>query len=99
MVLAEGRFLVWANGIAAMVALSELIVQVVFAKQSNTVAWVVLLSDQVCVLQLTSTHFLGPLKVQSCRWPKGDVPNSLPLILNAPVFEWRMVRCGSKSGH
>jgi hypothetical protein len=77
-VLVEGRFLVWANGIAAMVALSELIVQVVFAKQSNTVGWMVLLSDQVCVLQLRNTHFLGPLKVQSCRWPKGDVPNSVP---------------------
>lgn len=63
MVLVEGRFLVWANGIAAMVALSELIVQVVLAKQSNTVGWVVLLSDQVCVLQLTNTQFLGPLKV------------------------------------
>lgn len=88
MVLVEGRFLVWANGIAAMVALFELIVQVAFAKQPNTVGWVVLLSDQVCVLQLTTTHFLGPLKVQSCRCPKGDVPNSVPRFKRSPVFEW-----------
>jgi hypothetical protein len=35
----------------------------------------------------------------SCEDHKGSGPYSATYLNQTPIFEWRVVRCGSKNGH
>ncbi len=43
----EARYLVWANAVAAVVALVQLIIVVAISRQSKAGGWITLLVDQV----------------------------------------------------
>ena len=47
----------------------------------------------ICYVFSKSIHF--PILV----WPKEDVPNLVSYLNRIFIFEWYVVRCGSKNGH